>query len=198
MINGKHMEVASPVFVREFGSRLRDQRRRARRPLFWVSSRSRGRFTTKELRDAEVGLLPLDASRVGELAELYRIDLAAVLPTARQGLTIRPGLVTAGGVTVPFDADDSGSLVAAYFRLTRTLRALDDDDDAPVRLRRTDVAAVAGYLCERIHPDDADLQRSLGQVLAMAEGERVVMVASSKAGAASIGLVDETTRPVVR
>ncbi|MEY4231150.1 MAG: hypothetical protein RLZZ362_1999, partial [Actinomycetota bacterium] len=127
-----------------------------------------------------------------------RIDLATVLPATRQGLTIRPGLVTAGGVTVPFDAGDSGSLVAAYFRLTRTLRALDDDDDAPVRLRSTDVAAVARYLCERINPDDADLQRSLGQVLAMAEGERLVMVASSKAGTASIGLVDEASRPVSR
>lgn len=194
MINGKHMEVASPVFVRQFGLRLRDQRRRARRPLFWVSSRSRGRFTTKELRDAEVGLLPLDAARVGELAELYRIDLASVLPTTRQGLTIRPGLVTAGGVTVPFDADDGGSLVAAYFRLTRTLRAV--DDDAPVRLRRADVAAVAGYLGEHIAPDDASLQRSLDQVLAMAEGERLVMVTSLKAGAASIGLIDGTSRPV--
>jgi hypothetical protein len=161
-----------------------------------MSSRSRGRFTTNELRDAEVGLLPLDAARVGELAELYRIDLATVLPTTRQGLTIRPGLVTAGGVTVPFDADDGGSLVAAYFRLTRTLRAI--DDDAPVHLRRADVAAVAGYLCERINPGDTDLQRSLGQVLAIAEVERLVMVASSKAGTASIGLVDETGKPVVR
>jgi hypothetical protein len=195
MINGKHMEVASPVFVRQFAARLRDERRRSHRPLFWMSSRSRGRFTTNELRDAEVGLLPLDAARVGELAELYRIDLATVLPTTRQGLTIRPGLVTAGGVTVPFDADDGGSLVAAYFRLTRTLRAI--DDDAPVHLRRADVAAVAGYLCERINPGDADLQRSLGQVLAMAEVERLVMVASSKAGTASIGLVDETGKPVV-
>ena len=197
MINGKHMEVASPVFVRQFGLRLRDQRRRDRRPLVWVSSRSRGRFTTKELRDAEVGLLPLDAARVGELAELYRIDLTSVLPTTRQGLTIRPGLVTAGGVTVPFDADDGGSLVAAYFRLTRTLRAV-DDDDAPVRLRRADVAAVAGYLGEHIAPDDASLRQSLDQVLAMAEGDRLVMVASLKAGAASIGLVDETSSPVVR
>jgi hypothetical protein len=196
MINGKHMEVASPVFVRQFAERLRDQRRRLRRPLFWMSSRSRGRFTAKELRDAEVGLLPLDAARVSELAELYRIDLATVLPTTRQGLTIRPGLVAAGGVTVPFDAADGGSLVAAYFRLTRTLRAL--DDDAPVHLRRTDVAAVASYLCERINPADADLQRSLGQVLAMAESERLVMVASSKAGAASIGLVGETSKTVVR
>jgi hypothetical protein len=196
MINGKHMEVASPVFVRQFAARLRDERRRSHRPLFWMSSRSRGRFTTNELRDAEVGLLPLDAARVGELAELYRIDLATVLPTTRQGLTIRPGLVTAGGVTVPFDADDGGSLVAAYFRLTRTLRAI--DDDAPVHLRRADVAAVAGYLCERINPGDADLQRSLGQVLAIAEVERLVMVASSKAGTASIGLVDETGKPVVR
>ena len=196
MINGKHMEVASPVFVRQFAARLRDERRRSHRPLFWMSSRSRGRFTTNELRDAEVGLLPLDAARVGELAELYRIDLATVLPTTRQGLTIRPGLVTAGGVTVPFDADDGGSLVAAYFRLTRTLRAI--DDDAPVHLRRAVVAAVAGYLCERINPGDADLQRSLGQVLAIAEVERLVMVASSKAGTASIELVDETGKPVVR
>jgi len=195
MINGKHMEVASPVFVRQFAARLRDERRRSHRPLVWVSSRSRGRFTTNELRDAEVGLLPLDAARVGELAELYRIDLATVLPTTRQGLTIRPGLVTAGGVTVPFDADDGGSLVAAYFRLTRTLRAV--DDDAPVRLRRADVAAVAGYLGERIAPDDANLLQSLEQVLAMAEGDRLVMVASLKAGAVSIGLVDETDKPVV-
>jgi hypothetical protein len=144
MIDGKHMEVASPVFVRQFASRLRDARHRSRRPLFWVASHSAGRFTTRELRDAEAGLLPLDAARVADLAQLYRIDVATVLPATRRGLTIRPGLLTAGGVTVPFDPDDPGSLVAASFRLARTLRAV--DDDAPVRLRSADLAVITGYL----------------------------------------------------
>ncbi|MEX0846926.1 MAG: hypothetical protein WD023_04030 [Ilumatobacteraceae bacterium] len=196
MIDGKHMEVASPVFVRQFASRLRAERRRARRPLFWLASRSAGRFTTNELRDAEAGMLPLDAARVGDLAGLYRIDLATVLPATRRGLTIRPGLLTAGGVTVPFDPDDAGSLVAAYFRLTRTLRAL--DDDAPLQLRRSDVVAIAGYLDEHSTPTDAGLQHALTHVLAVAEGDRVVMVASLRAGAASIGLVDEARRATVR
>lgn len=196
MIDGKHMEVASPVFVREFASRLRDARRRTRRPTFWLASRSGGRFTAKELRDAEAGMLPLDAARVGDLADLYRIDLSSVLPTTRRGLTIRPGLLTAGGVTVPFDDGDTGSLVAAYFRLTRTLRAVEDGE--PVRLRRSDVAAIASYLGEQASTDDERLQQSLQDVLAMAEGDRLVMVASLKAGAASIGLIDPVGPSFVR
>lgn len=196
MIDGKHMEVASPVFVREFASRLRDARRRTRRPTFWLASRSGGRFTANELRDAEAGLLPLDAARVGDLADLYRIDLTSILPTTRRGLTIRPGLLTAGGVTVPFDDGDAGSLVAAYFRLTRTLRAVEEEQ--PVRLRRADVAAIASYLSEQASPDDERVQQSLQDVLAMAEGDRLVMVASLKAGAACIGLIDPVAPPVLR
>ncbi len=197
MIDGKHMDVASPAFVRQFGTTLRAHRRARRVPLRWLAARSGRRFSARDLADAEAGALVLDPDSIAELTTLYGVDPEAVLPANRRGVTIREGLISAGGVTVPFEPGHAGSLVTAYFRLARTLRAV--DDDVPVPLRRDDVAAIAGYVNEEIMRGaiaDDHLTQSLRLVVAMAEGDRRVRIAALRSAAESIGLVDEDDRPV--
>jgi hypothetical protein len=50
------------------GEQLASVRAASRRPLCYVARKSQGRFTTATLRDAEAGLLPLDAVTVADLA----------------------------------------------------------------------------------------------------------------------------------
>lgn len=188
MIDGSELEAASATFARRFGERLREARRSAHRPLWWQARRTGGRFNVRDLADAEVGLLALDPETVDELAQAYRIDLGTVLPATRRGLTIGDGVVSAGGVTVPYTPGDPAALVRAYFRLTRTLRAV--EDDAKVRLRRDDVQRIAQYVEE--HMPRADVaDASLRSVLDVVEGDRRVMVAAVRAGAECIGLLDD-------
>lgn len=193
MIDGSNIEMASPMFVRHVAARLVSERRRARRPLWLVATKSKGRFTTRDLRDAEAGVLPLDADAVTQLAELYGIELSGLLPSTRRGLDIRAdGLISAGGVTLPFTPGDSASLVGAYFKLARTLRDIDDETILP--LRRSDVEAIDSFLRRSMPSTDI-----LGPILAMVDAERSVMVASIVAGAAAIGLtgVAENAMPAV-
>jgi hypothetical protein len=190
MINGSDIEMASPMFVRHLAARLVSERRRARRPLWLMATRSKGRFTTRDLRDAEAGVLPLDADTVTMLAEVYCVPLDDLLPTTRRGLDIRAdGLISAGGVTLSFIPGDSRSLVGAYFKLARTLR--DIDDQAALPLRRADVEAIDAFLRQSSPPSDL-----LAPILAMVDAERQVMVASIIAGAAAIGLAGITENSI--
>ena len=190
MINGSNIEMASPMFVRHLAARLVSERRRARRPLWMMATRSKGRFTTRDLRDAEAGILPLDADTVTALAEVYGVPLDDLLPTTRRGLDIRAeGLISDGGVTLSFTPGDSRSLVGAYFRLARTLR--DMDDQATLPLRRADVEAIDAFLRQSCPPSDI-----LAPILAMVDAERKVMVASIVAGAAAIGLAGITENSI--
>ena len=182
MIDGKQIEMASPVFVRHLAARLVSKRRRNRRPLWLAATRSKGRFTSRDLRDAEAGLLALDATTVTDLAATYGIDVVTLLPTTRTGLVIGPdGLISAGGISLAFEPGDSTSLAASYFRLVRTLRAV--DEDAPLPLRRRDVEVMDQYLLNTGTPSF-----DLSAVLSLVDAERRVTVASIVAGAAAIGL----------
>lgn len=186
MIDGTHVETVSPQFVRHLAGRLVTARRSTRRPLWLLARRSRGRFSARDLRDAESGALTLDAETVSDLAALYGLDLGSVLPDTRGGLEIRPsGLISAGGVTMSFEPGDPASLVDAYFRLTRALRSADDETTIP--LRRDDVQAIAHFLQHTGSPS-----RYLESVLAVSIAERRVLVGSLVAGAASIGLAGLT------
>jgi hypothetical protein len=190
MIDGSNIEMASPVFVRHLAARLVAERRGARRPLWMMATRSKGRFTTRDLRDAEAGVLPLDADTVTALAEVYGVALDDLLPSTRRGLEIRAdGLISAGGVTLTFTPGDSRSLVSTYFRLARTLRDIDDETILP--LRRADVEAIDAFLRAANPPSDV-----LAPILAMVDAERRVMVASIVAGAAAIGLAGLTENSI--
>jgi hypothetical protein len=141
-------------------------------------------FTMSKLRDAEAGLLPLDAGTVADLAALYGIDVTTFLPTREEGLTIDPaGAIGAAGRTVPFEPGDPISLVAAYFTLVRSLRDVSDHHAIP--LRRNDVSVIAEYLGEQ-----GERSQLLEAMVAVAEAQRRVTVSSLLVGAASAGLIE--------
>jgi hypothetical protein len=184
MIDGKHIGAPSPLFVRRVGEQLASVRAASRRPLWYVARKSQGRFTTATLRDAEAGLLPLDAITVADLAKAYGCDVTALLPDRGEGVTINPeGLISAGGRSVPFEPDDPASVVAAYFSLVRSLRSMSEHE--PLPLRRNDVSVIAQFLGEQ-----GDRSQLLEAIVAVAEAQRRVTVSSLLVGAASAGLID--------
>ena len=149
-----------------------------------LASRSQGRFTIRDLRDVEAGLLPLDPDTVVALGDLYGVRIGSVLPPTARGLDVHDGTMSAGGVTVVFDPDDARSMVDAYFRLVRTLRAI--EDDRPVGVRHDD-------LVEMVHHLDGARRAArptnvLEQVLAMANAEGRVVVASLLASTEALGI----------
>lgn len=186
MIDGRDIETASPQFVRHLSAELMVARRRRRMPAWLLARRSRGRFTRHDLQRAETGKLTLRPDTVADLAQLYGIELAALLPTHRNELEIRAdGLISSGGVTATFTPGDDASLVTAYFRLTRQLRHLDDATTMP--LRRDDVRHIAEFLGTSSSPS-----KYLDAVLAASIAERRVLAGSLIAGAVSIGLAGLT------
>ena len=180
------IDVATGPFPRHFGARLVAERRRSKRPLWMVATRSKGSFTLRDLRDAEAGLLPLDAPTVVRLADLYGVRVRDALPPMRRSLDIREGSLHAGGVTVGFDPGDARAMVDAYFRLARTLRSI-DDETTPIGVRQDDLAAIAEHL--RAAPSSV---RYLESVLVMAGAEHRVVVGGLVAGAAALDLAGVT------
>jgi hypothetical protein len=185
VIDGRDIETASPHFVRQLSAALMIARRRRRTPTWLLARRSRGRFTTHDLHAAETGALTLQPDTVADLAALYGVDLTALLPGARDELSIRDGRISSGGVTAAFTPGDSASLVTAYFKLTRQLRQLDDATTMP--LRRDDVRCIAQFLEGSRTPS-----KYLEAVLAASIAERRVLAGSLIAGAVSIGLAGLT------
>lgn len=184
------LPMAPASFSRQFGARLVSERRRCRRPLWVLASRSKGTFTIRDLRDAEAGLLPLESDTVARLASLYELRLTDVLSSTPDGLEIREGAVSADGVEVAFRPDDPRSLVDAYFRLVRRMRDIDDDRIA-VPVRSDDLRSIVEHLRDRHPPrDDRATSEVLEQVLAMAVTESRVVVGAIFAGAVALELVD--------
>lgn len=190
MIDGSDIETASPQFVRQLAAELMVARRQQHLPVWWVARRSRGRFTRRQLRAAETGQLMLKPDIVAELADVYRVDISALLPSGRSGLEIRAdGVISSGGATVSFTPGDAESLITAYFRLTRQLRQLDDVDTMP--LRRDDLRVIAQFLQRSGTPSTY-----LEAVLAASLAERRVLAGNLQAGAVSIrlaGLTDNSS-----
>ncbi len=191
MIDGRHISSPSPLFVRQVGARLKQARRVTRRPLWHLARASRGAFSASMLRDAEAGLLPLDAGTVADLAALYGVDVTVFLPSREEGLQIDPeGCISAGGRSVPFEPGDSVALIAAYFTLVRGLR--DVSEHHPIPLRKTDVSIIAEYLGEQ-----GERSQLLEAMVAVADAQRRVTVSSLLVGAASAGLIDLPSDSVV-
>ena len=142
MRGGIITETASPQFVRALGERLTHGR--GRLPLALLAVRSRGHFSRRNLREAELGLLPLDLAVVTALAATYRVDISELLPSSRSRLVIRPqGLLAADGRTVFFEAADPNSIVASFVRLVLMVRG--DDEPGP---RQGDVRTMAEFMDE--------------------------------------------------
>jgi hypothetical protein len=186
VIDGSDIETASPHFVRQFAAELTLARRRRHVPQWRLAQTSKGRFVKHDLQRAEAGRLTLRPDTVADLAHLYGLDLTDLLPGARRGLDIRDdGVVCSGGVFQTFTPGDGASLVAAFFRLTRQLRQLDDAE--PMPLRRSDLHAIAQFL-EPTRPPSKYLEA----VLAASLAEHRVVTGSLIAGAVSIGLAGLT------
>jgi hypothetical protein len=190
VIDGSDIDSPSPVFVRQVAVELRTARQRRHAPLRWLAHRSNGRFSRRELERAEAGKLPLDASTVAHLTELYGIDAADVLPGRRDHLDIRPqGVIRCGHIAVTFTPGDAESLVSAYFRLTRQLRQADEAarPDEAIALRHEDLRAINEFLRGSRTPS-----KQLDAVLAAALAEQRVVTGSLIAGAVALGLAGLT------
>ncbi|MGD9995389.1 MAG: hypothetical protein AB7L17_01875 [Ilumatobacteraceae bacterium] len=186
MIDGSDIDSPSPVFVRQVAVELRAARQRRHIPLRWLAHRSEGRFSRRELERAEAGKLPLDASVVARLTELYGIDATDVLPGRRDRLDIRPdGVIRCGHIAVTFTPGDAESLVTAYFRLTRQLRNADETQAVP--LRNDDLQAINEFLRGARAPS-----QHLDAVLAASLAEQRVVTGSLIAGAVALGLAGLT------
>jgi hypothetical protein len=193
VIDGSDIETTSPHFVRQLAVELMVARRRRHRPLWWMAWVNHGRFTRRQLRDAERGQLALTRETVSDLAAVYGVNPAYLLPGDRSSLDIRAdGLLSSGGETVTFTPGDAGSLIAAYIQLTRKLRVT--DDAAAIPLRRDDLRAIGRFLERTGTPS-----LYLDALLTASAAEDQLMSGSVVAGVASIDLVDRTAEdePVV-
>jgi hypothetical protein len=213
-------EMATGPFPRQFGARLVTARRAARRPLWVMATRSKGEFTLRDLRDAEAGLLPLDAATVVRLAQLYDVRIREMLDPSRPelsrpGIEIGDGSITAGGVTVDYRPGDARSMVESYFRLVRTLRSAGAattsettvtvsersavvEVDAPIAGRTDDLRAMIDHLTAidgSGHVDGSSREaRYVETVLMMATAERRVAVGGLISSAVELDLVDGVDR----
>ena len=184
MNNGKHIGAPSPMFVRQLGEKLASARKANRTPLWFLARKSKGEFTASLLRDAEGGLLPIDAATVESLASLYSIELVTLLPGRSEGVTIDPmGVISAGGRTVEFDPSEPTSMVSSYFALVRSLRSMTEHE--PLTLRNEEVGLIAKFLDTQGKGSDV-----LQAIVAVAEAQRRITVSSLLVGAASAGLIN--------
>ncbi|MEZ5222725.1 MAG: hypothetical protein R2743_14615 [Ilumatobacteraceae bacterium] len=182
----RRVRIATGSFGRHFGARLQAERRATRRPLWVVATRSEGEFTVRDLRDAEAGLLPLDADTVARLGRLYDIPIRNALPPTERGLVIGAGSMSAGGVTTVFREGDASSMVDAYFHLVHLLRVVDEERTA-VGFRQDDLDALVAHLQggrQRHRPGTSTLE----QVVTLAAAQGRVVVGSLLASVEALGI----------
>lgn len=142
VIGDVNFETTSPQFVRATAARLVTAR--GRRLRTWLAWRSGGRFSRRDLADAETGLRALDLSTVTALAELYGLRLADVLPSGRAPMAIRAeGLLMASGRAESFTPGNGASLVCAYLRMVHEAR---DGVLGPGMARDEEAAMIARHL----------------------------------------------------
>jgi hypothetical protein len=169
-----------------FGRRLanlllvsRKQQGVSRRSL---ARRSGGTFTSRDLKAAETAKRQFGPSAVGELAALYRVDLAVILPE-RLPLDIDVnGVISTGGIEIRFVPGDEESLLTAYLKLVRVLRR--QQHARAVDLRRGDIEAIASHLVS----DPLPLLDRLGELMGGTRAQRRTMAALFATGAMVVGL----------
>lgn len=175
------VDLGSDVFARRFANLLvatRATRGCSLRSL----ARADGELAVATLKAAEAGNAPLDEALVSRLAGLYGCDLGLILPS-RLPVSIRAGIISAGGVAAIFDPNDSTSLLTSYLQLVRQLRR---QRKAPaVTLRRDDVEVLAGFLQQSAE----SVVDRLAVLAGAARPQRLAMAALFASGAAVIGLV---------
>lgn len=182
MTQSAEIEVTSEAFARRLANLVAARRAARGVSVRRLALQSRGAVTTAQLKAVEAGTAPLDHELIDVVADLYEVDLAAILPT-RLPVTIDDGCVVAGGVSAAFSPNDPDSLLLSYLRLVRRMRKL---ERAPfVDLRRDDIDALAGYLRST---GEAVIDR-LGSLMGASRTQRSAMAAMFASGAVVIGLV---------
>ena len=175
------IDLAGVAFSRRFANLLsvgRAQLGVSRRAL---AKRSGGRFTSRDLKVAESAKRQFGPSVVGELAVLYGVDLAVILPE-RLPLRVGEGVVTTGGIETRFESGDEESLLTAYLRLVRALRR--QQHARVVDLRRDDIDVLAAHL----GAESTDVVDRLGALMGASRSQRRTMVTMFDSGATVIGL----------
>lgn len=174
--------IDTEAFSRRLANLLVATREQRGESLRHLAKMSDGRFSRADLKQLEAGATVAKEETVERVAELYRADLGAILPT-RLPVSVGEGELTAGGVSMPFVPHDPTSLLTSYLRLVRSMRR---QTKAPaVDLRREDIEVLAVYLEE---PGEMIIDR-LAALMGSTRVQRSAMAALFASGAVVIGLV---------
>jgi hypothetical protein len=176
------IDLAGVAFGRRLANLLlvsRKQQGVSRRTL---ARRSGGTFTNRDLKAAETAKRPFGPTAVGELAALYRVDLAVILPERLPLAIDEGGVISTGGIEIRFVPGDEDSLLTAYLKLVRVLRR--QQHARAVDLRRGDIEAIATHL----ESDPLPLLDRLGALMGGTRAQRRTMAALFATGAMVVGL----------
>lgn len=172
MTHASNIDTTSEEFAKRLAANLRVARERRSLTLKEMAARSNGMFKPSTLEALEEGRLPLAGVALAPLAQLYRIDLDALLKPRMAVAVNADGTLAAGPVSVGFDPADSDSLLLSYLYLVRDLRK--QRKDPVVALRREDVESLASYL----KLDGAVVLDRLGQLMGYTRAQRRTMAGS--------------------
>lgn len=182
MAESEIVDLRTDAFARRLGNLLVATRSAGGRSLRSMARSSGGDFSASALRALEAATAPTDEDVVARVAALYGCDLGQILPL-RLPVSIRAGILSAGGVAAIFDPYNPASLLEAYLKLVRSLRR---QQRAPaVDLRRDDIEVLAGFLGQS---GDSVVDR-LAVLMGAARPQRMAMAALFASGAVVIGLV---------
>lgn len=182
MAESEIVDLRTDAFARRLGNLLVATRSASGRSMRSMARSSGGDFSATALRALEAGTAPTDEDVVARVAALYGCDLGQILPV-RLPVSIRAGILSAGGVAAIFDPYNPASLLEAYLKLVRSLRR---QQKAPaVDLRRDDIEVLAGFLGQS---GDSVVDR-LAVLMGAARPQRMAMAALFASGAVVIGLV---------
>lgn len=181
------VDIDGEVFARRLASLMVYRRKEMGRSVRAMARRSDRRFTRRQLLRFEAMDLPLDPVLASAIADLYRIELATLLPLRSELEASSQGVVAADDIGAVYRAGDSTALLETYLRLIRRLRGQLGDD--VVALRRTDIDRLASFLDE---PGEAIVVR-LGALMGATRSQRRAMAGTFVDGAPII--TAETTAP---
>lgn len=186
------VDLSGVAFARRLGNLLTVSRQQSGLSRRALARQSGGRFTSRDLKAAEEAKRLFGPTTLGELAVLYNVDLAVILPE-RLPLTVWPdGVMGTAGVEIRFTPGDVDAALTAYLKLVRGLRR--EQHARLIDVRRDDVEVLAQALGRS---PEFVLDR-LGALMGSTRAQRGVMGALFAAGAAVIGLASSSAAPATR
>jgi LPXTG-site transpeptidase (sortase) family protein len=171
----------SQEFAEHLGKLLTTTRRTERRSIRDMAAEPDAPFSATRLRQLERGSLRLDEDLIDAACQVYGADLGAILPN-RKPLSIKGGVIKAGGVRIDFVAGDPTSLLTAYLRLIRAMR--DQKKTPAIALRRDDIEELARSL----GVSGEEVVDRLASLMGATSAQRTALRALFATGAIVIGL----------